>query len=287
MFRILTASAILLLLSSSIVAQAYAIPITAKSWVVTDDSGKVIQSENSDQVRSIASISKLITVMIVLDAKQDLDDKVSKNYTRRQLIQMALVSSNNPAADMLCNYYPGGRQACIRALNTKVQNLGMIHSRLVEPSGLSIMNVSTANDLVLAIIAAQSYPEVQQAAITSSFSITISRAIYVKHRHRTSIHARTLVFNNTNHNVGTGKFIVSKTGYIRASGGCIASMLITSVGKRVVVVLGSHNTHTRVPELEYLAENSKRNTLNLMTSDTTDGDDVIKLKTLDSVSTNY
>lgn len=98
--------------------QATAVPITAPSWLVADGNGKIIQGENTKDVRSIASISKLMTAMIVLDAKQDLDEYI-KPYTRRELLQLAIVHSDNKATEMLCNNYPGGRTECIRALNTK------------------------------------------------------------------------------------------------------------------------------------------------------------------------
>ena len=78
--------------------------VTAKSWVVADDTGRIIQSQNPDQVRSIASISKLMTVMVVLDANQPLDETIGR-FTRQQLIDMALVHSDNKAAQELCDNY--------------------------------------------------------------------------------------------------------------------------------------------------------------------------------------
>ena len=94
---------------------AFSWPITAKSWLVADASGKIIQSDNIDQQRSIASISKLMTVMIVLDAQQDLTETIGK-FTRQQLIDMALVKSDNKAAKELCDHYEGGSPACVLSL---------------------------------------------------------------------------------------------------------------------------------------------------------------------------
>ena len=127
------------------------VPITAPSWLVADSSGKIIQGENTKDVRSIASITKLMTAMIVLDAKQDLDEYI-KPYTRRELIQLTLVHSDNKAAEILCNNYPGGKSSCVRALNTKANLLSLPNTRFIEPTGLSVFNVSTAEELIKIII---------------------------------------------------------------------------------------------------------------------------------------
>jgi len=220
-------------------APANAVAITAPSWLVADGSGKIIQGENTKDVRSIASISKLMMAMIVLDAKQDLDEYINP-YTRRELIQLAIVHSDNKATDTLCNNYPGGRPRCIRALNDKATFLSLSNTRFVEPTGLSVFNVSTAEELVTMVMTASQYPEIVQASKTSQVKIKIKKKWFV--------------FNNTNPIIGKRHdFIVSKTGYIRASGGCIAMMLDTDIGRRIVVVLGSKNTHTRIPEAEFIA----------------------------------
>jgi D-alanyl-D-alanine endopeptidase (penicillin-binding protein 7) len=217
--------------------------ITAKSWLVADESGRIIQGTNTEQQRSIASISKLMSVMVVLDQKQSLNETIGY-FTRSQLIEMALVRSDNKAAHLLCENYPGGIVQCVRAMNVKARILGMPNTNFVEPTGLSVMNVSTAKDLVTLVMAASNYTEIVHAAKTSEVKIQIRK--------------RWLVFHNTNPIIGKRhKFIVSKTGYINASGGCIVMMLDTDIGKRIVVVLGSKNTHTRIPEAEFIFENVK------------------------------
>jgi D-alanyl-D-alanine endopeptidase (penicillin-binding protein 7) len=196
-----------------------------------------------DQVRSIASISKLLTVMVVLDQNQDLD-QTTDGITRGELIEMALVKSDNRAAEMLCSNYPGGKPYCVNAMNKKARLLGMENSNFVEPTGLSIMNVSTARDLIKLVQEASLYPQINKAAETSEVKIKIRK--------------KWLVFRNTNPIIGKRhKFIVSKTGFINAAGGCIVLMLDTDIGKRIVVVLGSKNTHTRIPEAEFIFENVK------------------------------
>jgi D-alanyl-D-alanine endopeptidase (penicillin-binding protein 7) len=103
-----------------------------------------------------------------------------------------------------------------------------------------VFNVSTAEELVKIVMTASNYSEIVRASKTSQVKIQIKK--------------KWLVFNNTNPIIGKRHdFIVSKTGYIKASGGCIAMMLDTDVGRRIVIVLGSKNTHTRIPEAEFIA----------------------------------
>jgi D-alanyl-D-alanine endopeptidase (penicillin-binding protein 7) len=215
------------------------VSITASSWLVADEAGNIIQSQNIEQQRAIASITKLMTAMVVLDANQKLDEQIGK-YTRAETLQLALVHSDNKAADMLCQFYPNGREACIRAMNTKARMLGMPNTHYVEPTGLSVFNVSTATDLIKLVVAAKEYAEVIEAAHTPQVKIKMKK--------------RWFFFNNTNPIIGKRhEFIVSKTGYIRASGGCIVMMLDTEIGRRIVIVLGSKNTKTRIPEAEFIA----------------------------------
>lgn len=219
----------------------FAKQITATSWIVADEHGRVIQGENTKEQRSIASITKLMTVMVVLDAKQDLTEQI-QSYTRKDLIQLALVKSDNNAAKLLCQHYPDGNDACIRAMNTKAKLMGLTETRFVESTGLSVFNVSTSEELIKLVTTASSYPEVVESSKMAQVKIKLKK--------------KWLIFNNTNPIIGKRHdFIVSKTGYIRASGGCIVMMLDTDIGRRIVVVLGSKNTHTRIPEAEFIARN--------------------------------
>ncbi len=212
--------------------------ITATSWLVATAEGNIIQSENMYQQRSIASITKLMTVMVVLDADQDLDTYI-KPYTRRELLQLAIVHSDNRASETLCKHYPTGRDGCIQAMNRKAHFLGMLDTKFVDPTGLGVMNYSTAYDLIKLVKAAELYSEIVQA----------SRLSEVKIKHKKKF----LVFRNTNPLTATKEFIVSKTGYIRAAGGCIVMMVDTDFGRRIVVLLNSKNTKTRIPEAYQLA----------------------------------
>jgi serine-type D-Ala-D-Ala endopeptidase (penicillin-binding protein 7) len=212
--------------------------ITATSWLVADGSGNIIESVNADQQRSIASITKLMTAIVILDAGQDLDEKIN-GITRRDLLQLMLVKSDNHAANVLCNNYPTGRSGCISAMNHKAHSLDLHNTRYADPSGLGVMNVSTAHELVQLVIASSKYPEIV-------ISSNIAHGTIKKKKHNFS-------FNNTNPLVATKDFIVSKTGYIQAAGGCIVMMLDTKIGQRIVIVLNSKNTRTRIPEANQLA----------------------------------
>lgn len=214
--------------------------VSAKSWVVADENGKIIKSSNANDLRSIASITKLMTAMVVLDANQDLDEKIN-DISRRQHLRLALIRSNNHSSDLLCENYPGGYEACVDAMNAKARKLGMKDTSFVDASGLNDDNVSTSSSLVKLVLAAQNYPLIVKSSQTPSMRIKLEEGSYS--------------FKNTNPLVKNGKFIVSKTGYIRAAGGCIALLTETNKGKRVVIVLGSQNTHTRIPEVRYLVRN--------------------------------
>ena len=222
----------------AIAATAKSVPITATSWLVADGSGNIIDSVNADQPRSIASITKLMTAMIVLDANQNLEEKIN-GVTRRDLLQLMLVKSDNRAAETLCENYPTGRNGCISSMNFKAWHLGLTNTRYVDPSGLNIMNISTAEELVKIVILASHYTEIIKASNTVQGKIKKNKSSFT--------------FHNTNPLVATKEFVVSKTGYIRAAGGCIVMMLDTKIGQRIVIVLNSKNTHTRIPEANRLA----------------------------------
>ena len=240
-------------------------PVTAKSWLVADADGKIIKGENTTVVRPVASISKLVTAMIVLDAKQDLNEKLtfkkfkskhrhSKNkkekedrshmLTRGQLLDLAIVHSDNHATNILCMNYPGGTNDCISAMNFKVARLGMMHTSMFDPTGLDNRNTSTAEDLIILVRAARAYPEIVSASKLSTVKIQLRK--------------KWLIFNNTNPMIGKDhRIVVSKTGFTSPAGGCIVMGMDTEVGQRTVVVLGSKNTRTRIPEAEFIS-NMKR-----------------------------
>ena len=233
--------------------------LTAKSWVVTDSEGKIIAGENYEAVRSIASVTKLITAITVLDSHAPLDQplniktkvaskkktkEVSTPYdqsTRRQLLELAIVRSDNRAAKLLCDTFPGGYDNCIRAMNNTLQKLGMTRSEMFDPTGLDDRNVSTASDLVKLSQAAVGYPEIVTASRQSQIKVKIKK--------------RWFQGNNTNPLIGDKHEIqVSKTGWTTKSGGCIVMLMDTNRGRRIVIVLGSKSIKTRIPEAEFISQ---------------------------------
>ena len=224
------------------VSNAFAVNITAHSWLETDYQGNLIEGSNITEVRSIASITKLMTVIAVIDNNQNMQEKLGK-YTREQHIQLALVKSDNNSAKILCDNFPGGRFECIRYMNEKAQYLGMYRTKFVEPTGLSPMNISTALDLLSLVFESSHYPDIVKASQTAILNIQTGK--------------KTQSFNNTNPIVGKRhSFIVSKTGTTNAAGGCIVMMVDTDKGRRVVIVLGSKNGKVRIPEAEFIVSQS-------------------------------
>lgn len=228
---------IIILLFALFLNTAVAKDITATSWLIADYKGKIIDGENYNEVRPIASVTKLMTVMAVLDAGQSLNERV-KTYTRGELINLTITHSDNKAAVMLCDAYPGGKLECVKAMNRKAHILGLTHTQYHEPTGLSVFNVSTADELVDIVLEASKYPEIVQASKGQSTVQQRKRLVPV---------------NNTNPITRKrDDIIVSKTGWIRASGGCLVMLVDTDEGRRVVVVLNSKTIKTRIPDAEYI-----------------------------------
>ena len=237
---------------------AQAKPITAKSFLVTDNKGQVILEKNADRTQPIASITKLMTAIIVLNAHQDLTEELRldfkksnvyhtklprtlKTLSRGELLDLAIVKSDNFAAWTLCANYPGGVDRCIAEMNHEALEFGMYSTHFTDPTGLDEGNQSNARDLVKLVLVASRHPEITEASGKPLVSIQVKK--------------RWWDFWNTNSLVrkNSENVIVSKTGYINASGGCVVMLLDTDQGQRVIVLLGSKNTRTRIPELEKIS----------------------------------
>ena len=210
------------------------------SIVVDQKTQEVLFEKNPTAVLPIASISKLMTAMVVLDAKQPLDDSIVINeedvhvynhsrlvlgteLTRREAFLLALMSSENRAAYTLARNYPGGLAAFIPAMNRKAQELGMVNTRFADPTGLTNQNVSTAEDLVRMVNAAYQYPLIRE------FS---THASYTK-----MIRGRAQEFISSNRLVRSGGMEIGlqKTGYIADAGRCLV-MQATVKGRAVIMV---------------------------------------------------
>lgn len=226
--------------------------ITAKSWLVADSEGNILDSHNKFEVRSIASITKLMTAIVILRNNIPLDEQVGALYgryvTREKLIDLAMVKSDNQAAKLLCETYPSGYDECIKEMNNTATELGMSNTVFTEPTGLFNSNVSTAIELLKLVQRAIIYPKLVEVSNT--------RFVELEPLHSKSKKTpKPLLLHNTNRIVHTGvEFLISKTGFIRASGGCIVMTMMTSRGWRTVILLGSTNTRSRITEAQYLAE---------------------------------
>lgn len=234
---------------------AGALPVGSQSAMVVDEkSGEVILEKNADTIVPIASLTKLMTAMVVLDAKQNMDEPINidaqdvdtiKHSTsrvpvgasipRKDVLQLALMSSDNRAAAALARTYPGGSSAFEAAVQAKLQSLGMVHTTIEEPTGLSYRNTSTAADLVKMASAASQYADITRITTDSRDLINIK--------------GRKVEYHNTNGFVGKKGWdiLLSKTGYTTEAGRCII-MKIKAAGKDVIMVLlnaGANSTRAR------------------------------------------
>jgi D-alanyl-D-alanine endopeptidase (penicillin-binding protein 7) len=223
----------------------FGINIQAKSWLIADGDGTILEHENIHIVQPIASITKLMTVMVVLDSNDNLNEviKLKKfkgaNLTRQQLINLAIIHSDNAAADMLCKSYRFGYARCIEEMNHKARVMGMANTKFYDSTGLDNRNVSNAVELIKLLQAAERYPEIVNASNQTVIELVKKK----KGKWR---------FNNTNPLVAKYNVIVSKTGYIRASGGCLVMSAYVDGKKKLFVVLNSRTTRTRIYEMENL-----------------------------------
>jgi D-alanyl-D-alanine endopeptidase (penicillin-binding protein 7) len=215
--------------------------------------GTITRSQNIDQVRALASMTKLMTAMIALDYDRDMNRKLvlSRNagskmprreYTRGELFHMLLIKSDNAAAETLAADYPGGRQRFIHHMNSRALMLDMYSTSFDDPSGLSKYNVSTASDVTQMVIESANYSEIRD--ISTKKVATILTQVKQK--------SRVLVLHNTNTAIlsQVDNVQVSKTGYTNPAGFCVALLVHKTEGDRdyheVIVVMGARNSSHRV-----------------------------------------
>ena len=230
------------------------VPTSSGGLVVLDAAtGEVVIDKNSDAIVPIASITKLMTAMVILDRGLDLQTKIvlsrddlrairgsrtrlrsGASLTRDELLLLSLMASENLAAAALGRTYPGGMDAFVEAMNAKAQKLGMSDSVFVEPTGLSPQNVSSAVDLAVLVRAANEYP------IISEYS-TRERATVL-------VYKRALSFGNTNQLVRNSHWDIdlSKTGYISQAGRCLVMRVHVASKDLIVVLLDSWGRHSRI-----------------------------------------
>lgn len=221
--------------------------------VVDQMGGDALYQKNASQVAPIASITKLMTAMVVLDGSPSLheairisDDDVDylrgsrsrlgvgSVLTRESALLLALMSSENRAAHALARHYPGGLPAFLAAMNIKAQSLGMLDTHFEDPTGLTSNNVSTANDLAKMVSAAYRYPLIREFTTTGEATVDVG--------------GRDMAYRNTNPLVRSSAWEVglSKTGYINEAGKCLVMQARVADKPVVIVLLDSAGKLTRV-----------------------------------------
>ncbi|HVO87686.1 MAG TPA: D-alanyl-D-alanine endopeptidase [Casimicrobiaceae bacterium] len=232
---------------------------SANVLVIDASADTPIYSKAADEVTPIASVTKLMTAMVVLDGGQPLDEELTVSLddfdflkgsgsrlrmgtvlTRREMLQLALMSSENRAASALARYYPGGRPAFVEAMNAKAQLLGMSRTHYADSTGLSPDNVSTANDLAKLVRAASDYALIREFSTTPSHYVELQPT------------GKLLGFNNSNGLVKSHDWDIQlqKTGYIREAGKCLVMMATIASRPMVIVLLDSLGQYTRIADAQ-------------------------------------
>lgn len=223
--------------------------------VLDQDSGEVLFGKNTHSVLPIASITKLMSAMVILDAaldpnepisiaKADVDKmkgsrsrlQVGAELTRDDLLRLALMASENRAAAALGRTYPGGTGAFVQAMNLKAYLLGMTGTHFADPTGLSSANVSTAEDLAKLVSAANGYAQIREYSTASAHQVRVGR--------------RMMAFHNTNRLIRNSGWEIglSKTGYISEAGRCLVMQAKMAGRKVIIVLLDSWGKYTRIAD---------------------------------------
>ncbi|WP_416136263.1 D-alanyl-D-alanine endopeptidase [Aquabacterium sp. A7-Y] len=235
-------------------------PLELKSsvaLVLDQETDEVLLSKNSQAVLPIASITKLMTALVVIEAGQPLDELLTitdadvdtekgsssrlmlgAELTRGEMLHLALMSSENRAANALGRHYPGGLPAFVAAMNRKAAELGMHDTRYVEPTGLSSRNQSSARDLATLVKAAHEFPLIRELSTSPAHEIAIG--------------SRHLQFRNTNGLVSNPAWQIGlqKTGYIAEAGRCLVMQAYMGGRKVIMVFLDSSGRHSRLGDAE-------------------------------------
>jgi D-alanyl-D-alanine endopeptidase (penicillin-binding protein 7) len=228
---------------------------SAAALVVDGENGTVLFERKATLVAPIASITKLMTALVVLDGKQPLDEKikltkadvwkgkgahsrlaVGSQFTREELLKLALMASENRAAEMLARNYPGGKAAFVKTMNLKAKALGMTQTRFADASGLSNANVSSARDLVKLVNAASRDSRIREYSTLRSLEVQVNRSM--------------LRYVNTNLLVGKSDWDihVQKTGYTNDAGQCLVMEAVLDDRPVIMVLMNSFGSLTRTAD---------------------------------------
>jgi serine-type D-Ala-D-Ala endopeptidase (penicillin-binding protein 7) len=223
--------------------------------ILDQDHSTVLYSRNSEVAAPIASITKLMTALVVLDARQPLseqleisqDDRdlpktsfsrlaVGTTLSRGDLMHLALMASENRAAHALGANYPGGMTAMVAAMNAKAAALGMTNSHFADPTGLSSLNVASPEDLARLVMAASKNATIREYSTDPSYTVRV-------HRHLVEFHNTDNLVKNPAWNI-----IVQKTGYINEAGKCLVMNAVIDKRSVIIVLLDSYGRYTRVAD---------------------------------------
>ena len=228
---------------------------SANVLVLDPSTDQPIFAKSANTVTPIASITKLMTAMVVLDSNPNLDEVIAidtddldflkgtrsrlhmgTELSRRELLRLALMSSENRAASALARSYPGGNTAFIAAMNAKARALGMTHTHFDDATGLTPTNVSTANELAIMVQAAANYPMIREFTTTPSHYVEVQPT------------GRVLGFNNSNRLVSSSAWDIQlqKTGFINEAGRCLVMMAQVASRPVVIVLLDSVGKYSRL-----------------------------------------
>ncbi|MGL6488447.1 D-alanyl-D-alanine endopeptidase [Aeromonas hydrophila] len=241
---------------NSFLEQRNDLALSSAAFVVANPrTGEVLSERNANRVMPIASITKLMTALVVLDANQRLSEMltvtmadvdrlkgtgsrlaVGSRLSRADMLHIALMSSENRAASALARNYPGGQRAFIEAMNAKARMLGMWSTQFSDSTGLTPRNVSSAHDLAKLVAAASTYPLIRQYSSTEERMVRNGK--------------RQLHYLNSNRLVREGSWPISlsKTGYIREAGRCL--VMATQINREpvIMVLLNADTPNARVAD---------------------------------------
>jgi len=247
-------------------AEQLRLPVNAKHVIVVDDAtGKVLMARDADAVVPIASLTKLLTAMVVLDAKLDPNEKlrisdddvdtlkhsksrvrVGTQMTRQAALEMALMASENRAAAALARTFPGGEAGFVKAVHAKLRELGLSRTSIAEPTGLSPANTSTATEMAAITAAAARYREIER--ITSAKKAKVP------------VDGKPREIRNTNRLVGAKgwNIRVSKTGYTEEAGRCLAMRILNGKRPITVVLLDADGSANRLRDASLIRKSLAR-----------------------------
>jgi D-alanyl-D-alanine endopeptidase (penicillin-binding protein 7) len=234
---------------------------SAVALVVDQETNQVLLSKNADAVLPIASLTKLMTALVVVESRQSLEEPVSIDQAdldltannrsrlamgtalpRGEMLQLALMASENRAASALSRHYPGGMPAFVAAMNARAASLGMHDTNYVEPTGLSSDNRSSARDLSVLVRAVSAHKLIRDLSTTHDAQVAVG--------------ARQVQFRNTNRLVSDPSWDIGlqKTGYIAAAGRCLVMQAQLAGRKLTMVLLDSAGKYSRLGDAERIRQ---------------------------------